>query len=186
MTRLDDLLTYDDGARQGRGLGLGTRGALIPIAVVAISLAAWSFSHWLGVGTPFLLIFAVVAALAVVQQVIRVLDIRRIPPTLRDNPPVVETTQPAPDGIRIASRSWNQRLEYAQDDANHFARMIQPAFQEIIDERIRLAHGVTRSNDPDAYRQILGPELSRFLTEPLPRRMTPQMIATLVAQMEAL
>ena len=58
--------------------------------------------------------------------------------------------------------------------------------REIIDERVRLMHGVTSENDPEAYREIVGPVLLKFLSEPAPRRVTPNLIATLVAEMETL
>jgi hypothetical protein len=186
MTRLDDLLGYDDGlpTRQGRRVTL--RMVLVPILVVFLATCFWASMRAVGIDVPYPLLLAVFAALAAVQQTIRMLQIRRIPPTLRDNPPVASDGRAAPDGIRTTVRGWNQRLEYAQDDSRHFDRLIKPAMREIIDERVRLMHGVTSENDPEAYREIVGPVLLKFLSEPAPRRVTPNLIATLVAEMETL
>ncbi|HEY2794447.1 MAG TPA: hypothetical protein VGJ28_18945 [Micromonosporaceae bacterium] len=186
MTRLDDLLGYDDGLADRRGRRFSVRFVLVPIVILFFTTCVWALLRALDVGVPYLLILAVAIALAVIQQAIRTLEIRRIPPTLRDNPPIDDQQPHAPDGVRITVRGWNQRLEYAQDDARHFDRLIKPAMREIIDERVRLTHGVTSENDPEAYREILGPTLMKFLSEPAPRRVTPHMIAALVAEMEAL
>jgi hypothetical protein len=186
MTRLDDLFGYEDAPKRSMSRRPVVRwiGMLVGVFVLSYVIHALLWVHH--DGPPFVLVFATVAAFAALRHTLRVLDVQPIPRTLRGNPPVDQRSESADDGMRNAASSWNMRLDYAQDEPRHFERIIRPAFIEIIDERIRLGHGVTREADPERFREIVGPQLWKFMTEPVPRRMTPQMIAAVVAQMEEL
>jgi hypothetical protein len=186
MTRLDDLLSYDGEEKRSRSRRPPVRWVFILIGVVVVSFLTYEFLRIQDLGTPFALVLTSVAALTALWQILHVLNIRPIPSTLRSNPSIKRQPESIDDGMRRAVTSWYDRLDYAQGEPRQFARMVRPAFVDIIEERIRFAHGVTRATDPELFREIAGPELWTFMTEPIPRRVTPQMIATWVAQMEAL
>jgi hypothetical protein len=188
VTRLDDLLTYDDHARRSRPRRAGTaRKVLIPVVVaLTISVVAHLVLNIIRVGVPFALVLATAMAIVALRYTLRALEIQRLPQTLLASAPVRHMAQSKTDGMSEAARSWNNRLEFAHDDSGRLDRLIRPAFVEIIDERVRLGHGITRASDPDLFRQLVGPELWKFMTMPVPRRFSPHMIATLVAQMEEL
>jgi hypothetical protein len=188
VTRLDDLLTYDDHARRPRRRSSGVvRKVLTPVIVaVTISVVAHLVLVGTRVGVSFALVFATVTALVALRYTLRALDIQKLPQTLLASAPVRHMVQPKTDGMSEAARSWNNRLEFAHDDSGRLDRLIRPAFVDIINERIRLGHGITRGSDPELFRQLVGPELWKFMTMPVPRRFSPHMIATLVAQMEEL
>jgi hypothetical protein len=186
MTRLDDLLAYDDsdGRRRQRPSRSGLGVALPLIAIGSIGI--WWLLHRFGIGTPYLLIVASLLAIYGLRYILGTIGAPTLPRTLRDQPPRSPERPADEDGVRLATRTWDQRLDYAQDDARHLTHLIQPSFRDVVDERLRLVHGISRSSDPDRARALIGPQLWKFLTEPVPRRVTPQEIAALVAQMEAL
>jgi hypothetical protein len=187
LTRLDDLLTYDVHPKRSRPRRSGAWRLITPIVVaVVVSVVAQVVLKGMRVGVPFALVFASVAALVALRYTLRALDIQPLPATLRASAPVRRMPRVNSDGMSNAARTWSGRLEFAQDDPGRLNRIVRPALVDIIDERIRLRHGITRASDPERFGQIVGPELWKFMTEPLPQRFTPHMMATLVAQMEAL
>jgi hypothetical protein len=70
------------------------------------------------------------------------------------------------DALRAAVRRWEQRLGWSQSDAELFSRNVLPVFAELIDERLRLRHGITRASDPRRARELIGEPLWRFLADP--------------------
>jgi len=187
VTRLDDLLAYEDDARLTREGKTSTTWIVVStVFVVGGSLLLWWILAKATVGAPYALVLFTVAALVGLLHVTRRIKPPPLPATLRDNP-VSGRVQPNPaDGVRQAVRQWDNRLDYAQDDPRHITHLIQPAVIDIVDERLRLAHGISRAADPERAHQLIGPQLWKFITEPVQRRVTPHEMATLVAQMEAL
>jgi hypothetical protein len=110
-----------------------------------------------------------------------------LPDTLRDTqtrkPP---DRIPDSDGVYRAVRRWGSRLDWTASDTRRFAQTVQPAIASVVDERLRLAHGVMRSADPERARALCGPELWSFITTPAARPVRPNELAAIVAQMEAL
>lgn len=70
------------------------------------------------------------------------------------------------DTLRVAVRRWEQQLDWAQHDAERFSRIVQPALAELVDERLRLRHGITRASDPRKARELLGEPLWQVLDDP--------------------
>jgi hypothetical protein len=186
MTRLDDLLAYDEDEARRRRRASGGRLAITIPALLVFGLALWLVMRWARISTPLPLVYGALFALYALRYVLGLVSAPKLPPTLRSAPIRPPGPSTGDDGVRQAVGRWNQRLEYAHDDARHMAHLIRPAFTELVDERLRLRHGISRTTDPARAYALIGPELGRFITETGPRQATPQEIATLVAQMEAL
>ncbi len=185
MTRLDDLLGYEeeDAAPTNRGTG---RPAAAIVVILILSGLLWWFFGKLSVHTPYPLILGLLATAYLLRWILTSIKAPKLPLTLRDVPRSARGGPDSVDGMRDAVRRWDQRLDYARDDPRHMTHLIQPGFTEIVDERLRQAHGISRASDPEAARALCGPRLWKFITEPVPRRVTPQEIADLVSDMEAL
>jgi hypothetical protein len=158
-------------------------------AVICVGLASvvYGYLHLRGVAVPYVLIVTVFLAGDAMIELIRRLSPPPVPDTLRDTQePKPPTGVPDADGVFRAVRSWTYRLEWSEADAARFANIVQPQIVAIVDERLRLRHAIERRVDPDRAREVCGPELWRFVTEPVDRWIDPKDLATLVAQMEAL
>ncbi len=90
------------------------------------------------------------------------------------------------DSLRTAVRRWEQRLDWAQSDADRFSRNVLPVLAELTDERLRLRHGITRSSDPRRARELIGEPLWLTLGDPGRRPPKRQELATYVEALERL
>jgi len=187
MTRLDDLLSYEDKPPSRRRWRLPARIIRTAIFCGIVSALVWEFLRLHGVGVPYVLLLTVIMAGGALYQMLRWLSPPRIPETLRD-------TQVAPgkehirdsDGVFRAVRRWAGRMDWTEDDLARFAQVVQPAIADVVDERLRQRHGIVRSTEPDRARELCGPELWTFITKPVTRRLSPNELAAVVAAMEAL
>jgi hypothetical protein len=188
MTRLDDLLSYDDAPRRPR------RRWPAPVRV-ALWLAVPLFIEWqldafvrraYGVDVPFLFVASATLCVLALRYILRALAAQPLPPSLRDAPPAPRTLSSAEDGVAEAVAHWNTRLEWAADDVSRFDQIVKPAIVDLIDERLRLQHGVSRAADPARARAVLPDALWSFIHTPTTRKMSAKQVAALVAQMETL
>ncbi len=187
MTRLDDLLTYEDEPRRRRSdRGLAYRIGSSVVVCAAGSWAIWLVLRQVRVGAPYVFVAGAVVTLVVLRAILRWVAAPDLPPTLRDVPKPRAPREMGNDGMQTAVRRWEARLEWTHRDLRRFASVVQVAFADIVDERLRLSHGISRQSDPVRAEQLVGPQLWKFLHEPINRSATPQEIAVLVAQMEAL
>lgn len=71
------------------------------------------------------------------------------------------------DGMAAAVRRWQRRLEWgatgAIADPGRFARTVGAPLGELVDERLRQRHGITRASDPERARAIVGENLWALL-----------------------
>jgi hypothetical protein len=88
------------------------------------------------------------------------------------------------DTLRAAVRRWEQRLDWVQNDGDKFSRTLLPVLAELIDERLRLQHGITRSSDPQRARELLGEPLWQFLDDPGRRAPKPRELSAYVDALE--
>jgi hypothetical protein len=88
------------------------------------------------------------------------------------------------DGLRRAVVRWERRLDAETPDLPRFVRVTQPALAEIVDERLRQRHGLTRASDPARARELLGDPLWVLLAAPVRRPITPKQFEVLVARLE--
>jgi hypothetical protein len=129
---------------------------------------------------PLWFIFCVSCAIVAVYQAVR-----RVRPPLparaawRRHAP-----DPPPDGLRGAVKRWETRLEWCYADNGAYNRKVLPLLGEIVDERLRQRHGITRESDPARARKLIGEPLWTFLAGPGRRPPAPRELANLIAWME--
>jgi hypothetical protein len=189
LASIDDLLEHgDEPAGRGRRGG-GTAGWVAKSMLLAAGLAALGklLLNGGGVAVPYPLLFAAALAVLVLRRVLR--QVRPAPaPRARRRGDRDESAYlfGGGDALRSALTRWENRLEWVRDDAPRFARTARAGLAEIVDERLRQRHGLTRSGDPARARELLGDRLWRFLSEPVSRTPTPRELAALVGEVERL
>ncbi|GAA2490324.1 hypothetical protein [Winogradskya humida] len=88
------------------------------------------------------------------------------------------------DLLRVGVRRWEQQLDWSQNDADRFSRIVLPALSEMADERLRLRHGFTRESDPGRARELMGEQLWQLLNEPGRRAPKPRDLSAFVDALE--
>ncbi len=160
------------------------------LTVAVPLIAAWVLDRMLrgifGVAAPYAYLASAALCITALRVVLRVLNPPKLPASLRDAPPEPAMLSTADDGIDEAVAGWTGRLEWSRDDSKRFDQMVKPGLVDIVDERLRLVHGVSRHGDPGRAQAVVPQRLWSFIHEPTTRNMSPQEIAALVAQMEAL
>ncbi|MGH3740598.1 MAG: hypothetical protein ACRDT8_10705 [Micromonosporaceae bacterium] len=81
-------------------------------------------------------------------------------------------------------RRWVGRLGHVNGDLSSFRQLVQPMIVAVIDERLRLVHGVSRQRDPQRVRELLSDPLWIFVTEPARRVPKPAQLVALAEQIE--
>lgn len=133
-----------------------------------------------GIQVPYPIVVLFLAALVAPFVLARWVEDQGIPTTLLTDPVTDRSFPEADDAVRVAVSRWDLRLEYRNEDAFR-AR----ALTDLIVDRLRLVHGVDLAAEPERVRALVGPRLWAVLNEP-PRSMSPQVLAGLLAEMEAL
>jgi hypothetical protein len=191
-TTIQELLRHEEEPLPEERRPRSTAGWAVKITLSAAALAILivGMLRFFGVGLPYPLVFAALLAVFVLRRLVRLVA---APPPARA---AMVHRQPAdddggyqwgaPDGLRSAVGRWETRLEWGQDSAERFARSIQPRLAEIVDERLRMQHGISRTADPAAARELLGEPLWTFLTTPVTKSPPPREVAVVLARMEEL
>jgi hypothetical protein len=185
---IDELLRYEDepAPRMKRPPSVGgwiVRTLLIAAAVTAVTVV-------------LLRLFGIAVSVGgVLASVLAVLILRRVTAQVAPPPPPRARTHRGSgtddglqkwgerDALRVAVKRWENTLESADGDAARFVRVL-PALAELVDERLRQRHGVTRAADPARARALLGDALWTFLARPPQRGVTREQWSTVVGQME--
>jgi hypothetical protein len=187
VTRLDDLLSYDDPPRRKRRRRPNTRLVRFTVLAVIASLLIWGFLRSRGVAVPYVLLLTICLAVVAMIEIIRRLSPPQVPDALRDTQVVTpKPGMPDADGTYRAVRRWVQRLDWSRDDMQRFVTRVRPAIVELVDERLWLRHAVSRATEPERAQALCGPDLWGFITVPVTRTISPNELATVVAAMEAL
>ncbi|WP_117209971.1 hypothetical protein [Allorhizocola rhizosphaerae] len=92
----------------------------------------------------------------------------------------------APDGVAQAIARWDTMMDWSHTDAARFNRKVLPRIAEVVDERLRQRHGITRAGDPQRARAILGDPLWTFVTTPSRRPPQPRELDQIVTALEKL
>jgi hypothetical protein len=198
VTTLDDLLDHaEEEPEHERAAGRGPDTlwwwlAKATLWSVVLALPVWAFFRLGGLDVPYALLAMVLFVGRILRALLRWIDPRRLPRTLvRPSAELVSEDLAEAgdrDGLVAATARWDTRLSWVrlQGDKGQFARTIQPRLIEIIDDRLRLGHGVIRSADPAGARAVLGEPLWQFMTAPVPKNLTPRELAGLISLMEGI
>ncbi|GAA4979798.1 hypothetical protein [Actinopolymorpha pittospori] len=165
--------------------------AVVALRVLLISAVAAGGAYALLVlvlhaRVPYALCFVVV--LAVVLG-------RRLTVALTPAPPsqslVREDTEMTvygvPDRPFADVRRWEERLDLIRGDRDYYARVVHPSIAAVVDERLRVAYGITRTEHADRARELVGPGMWEFLSTDRPRRLpSPAELAAVVEKVEDL
>jgi hypothetical protein len=190
---LDDLLRYEDDEptphRQDKPPSR-YRWLIRPVVISLIGALTGGFIlRLLAVAVPYTLLFMILLAVQLLHRSLRWVDAKPIPQGLRG--PILspeDAESPPADGMQLAVARWDTRLSWVrmQHDPQQFARTVQPRLVQLVDERLRLRHGVARSADPARARAVLGDPLWTFMTTPVSTDVRPADLAALIRQMEEL
>ena len=194
-TPLDDLLdsAHEEPEPEPTGRAAESLGWWLAKAVLwstVLALPFWVFFHLAAFDVPYELIAMVLFVGRVLRALLRWIDPRPLPGTLiRPSAELVSEDQveaASRDGLVTATSRWDNRLSWVKThhDKGQFARTVQPRLVEIVDERLRVRHGVVRAADPAAARTVLGEQLWTFVTTPVPKNPTPREVAGLISLME--
>jgi hypothetical protein len=190
---LDDLLRYeeDEPTPHRAPVPPSRYRWLIPPVVISLigALAGGLLLRALGAAVPYPLIFMILLAAQLLYRWLRWVNPQPIPRGLRLGVFATEGEEQSPtDGLQLAVTRWDTRLSWVrlQNDPHQFARTVQPRLIQLIDERLRLRHGIVRSVDPARARAVLGDPLWTFTTTPARANVTPADLAALIRQMEAI
>jgi hypothetical protein len=110
----------------------------------------------------------------------------RPPPPSRQAGRYHEEKPSVPDGINSAIARWDYMLDWCHTDVARFNRRALPRLGELVDERLRQKHGITRATDPEAARGLLGDPLWTFVTMPSRRPPNPRDLDLIVTALEKL
>ncbi|HKS98549.1 MAG TPA: hypothetical protein VJT31_03380 [Rugosimonospora sp.] len=186
---LDDLLTYEE-PKPTSHRERPTRWLLRSVLVAAAgALVGYAILRLSGLYVPYLLLFAALFTVLLLRRVLRGVPVRPVPESLRQPPatPVAgEGGWGDRDGLQLAVTAWDARLSWlhSRTDPRQFIRSVQPRLVQIMDERLRLRHGVTIEGDPQRARELLGEQLWLFVTRPVTKNPTPREFAALVKHVE--
>lgn len=186
---LDELLTS---AREHRSEPERSRfrvSGLIKIAIPAVALGFVAYHLLLASGwrAPYLLVTGVLLALGVTARIVfAAYAPREAVPDADEAEPAEWGYQSSHDRPYDGIRRWISRLSHVDIDRTSFPRVAQPAIVALIDERLRLRHGVDRQRDPRRARQLLGEPLWTFVTQPMTKSPKPAAMAALAEQIEKL
>jgi hypothetical protein len=158
-----------------------------------LAFPIWALARSTGFGVPYPLVAMLLLEVRVLRGVLRWVDARPLPDSLtRPSADLVSADQAEAshrDGLVMAMRRWETRLSFVRlhgDRGAQFARTAQPQLVELIDERLRLRHGVVRAADPERARSVLGEPLWRFVTAPVRKNLSIREVSELISLMEAL
>ncbi|MBM7784300.1 hypothetical protein [Tenggerimyces flavus] len=139
------------------------RSQLLKTGLVAVAIAGglWVLTSALfRVKIPFVLLLALV--LAVVGSRAVLLGLRspmKQALLIREDsdPPILGLL---PDRPFAGARRWEYLLDGAREEPALFAKTVRPELVRLMDERLRLAHRIDRTKDPERARAVIGPVLA--------------------------
>jgi hypothetical protein len=194
VTSLDELLRYEEEPPPPPPPRDDNRRWAIRVGVVSVLGAGVAYALLLtsGVAIPYLLLLFILVVAQVVRRVLVLSAADPVPSTLRRSsaewPGQDQWAELPRDGLHLATARWDTRLGWMRlrDGPEQFARNVQPRLVEIIDERLRLKHGITRAREPERARAVLGETLWRFVTAPVTWSISGRDVAALIEAMEGI
>lgn len=189
---LDDLFGTVEGqpaAFAGSGNARWLLGrAFLSVAVGAVIYGGLMFLEYV---VPYPLIVVTVFTAALVKHLLSGLGIRRLPRQLTGQGlrAVVTGRRPYPeadDGIAIAVGQWQSKLVSSGRGRGKLPRQTVSDLRDLVDERLRQRHGVTRDTDPVRAQEMMGEHLWRMLHATRGSSPTQEDVALAVQRIEEL
>lgn len=160
---------------------------------VALGAVIYGLLYLARYAAPYPLLVVTIFVITVLRHIHRRLAICPLPPQItgrgiRPMEPGVARPQrsdPDADGLDLAVGQWIGRLERSGRDPTWFADKVQGRMGELVDERLRLRHGLTRASDPRRAREMMGEHLWKMLQDSSVGG-TPRDMAQVVTRIEEL
>jgi len=195
VTTLDELLSgqEDEPARKPARNRADTLWWWLAKALLwslAVALPIWAALRAGGLLVPYPLLVMLALVTRVMRALFRWIAVGPLPDTLlRPSAELVSADQVDivhRDGLAMATRRWDTRLSFARlhGGKDQFARVVQPKLVELVDERLRLRHGILRPADPVRARAALGEPLWQLVTTPVAKNPSPREVARMITLME--
>lgn len=192
MSILDELLRYEDDEPVSHRLPRrpsSFRWLVKPVLIAGIgSVVGVLLARLVGLAIPYPLVFMLLLAAQLLYRTIKWIAPAPVPSTLlRDVTPRRADPADLPaDGLYLATTRWDTRLAWVrlQHDPEQFGRTVQPRLVQLVDERLRLRHGIIREREPERARRLVGDPLWTFLTRPVHQNVSPRELAELITMME--
>jgi hypothetical protein len=191
-TLIDDLFTFEEDEepgpladRSGTGLRWWIKAVFVAAALAAVAVFGLRL---FGYTVPVPAVVGVIVALIALRRVTTSL----VPPQLtRNRRRSAANTEDGTynftdrDALRTVVGRWERLLHRAGSD-NGSARAVQRTLADLVDERLRQMHGLTRAGDPERARALLGEQLWAFLATPPTRNLAPRDAAAYIQSLERL
>lgn len=180
---LDDLLHAASEHRATPDPGeISVRVVLRILAISAVAaFAAYQLLLLVGYRVPYLLLLGVPTAGLLAR---RITARTHGPPPPKERRPAAEDRPQ--DTAYQGARRWVSRLAGDAYDRDDFSQRTYPMIVTMVDERLRLRHGIERRRDPQRARAVMPEELWRFVTQPPRRRPRPAQLTLLARQIKNL
>lgn len=139
------------------------RSQLVKAGLVAVAIAGglWVVTSALfRVKIPFVLLLALVLAVVASRAALLMLRSPKQQVLLvREDvdPPILGLL---PDRPFAGARRWEYLLDGAREEPALFAKTVRPELVRLLDERLRLAHRIDRTKEPERARAVIGPVLA--------------------------
>jgi hypothetical protein len=194
MSSLDELLRYEEEEPASHRVAprpSSFRWLVRPVIIAVLgSVIGGLMMRAFGLAVPYPLIFMILLAAQLLRRTLAWVNPAPIPVTLlhQVRQPTGEHHSTPADGLYLATARWDTRLAWVrlQHDPEQFARTVQPRLVQLIDERLRLRHGVLRDREPERARELLGEPLWTFVSRPVRQGMSPRDVTALIGWMEKL
>ena len=190
-TLIDDLFTFEAeeeepvaGRPGATGLGWWFKALLVAAALAAVAVFGLRL---FGYTVPIPAVVGVFVALIVLRRVTTSL----VPPQARRGRRRSAATDDGTynfadrDALRTVVGRWERLLQRGGSDAGS-ARAVQRTLADLVDERLRQRHGLTRAADPERARALLGDQLWSYLATPPTRNLAPRDAAAYVQSLESI
>lgn len=197
VASLDDLMEVGEQEPEpqpGRRLGGGWRWVVNTVLLAGTGTLAGALLLRITVekSAPYVLIFVGLVALRILLAVLAWVRNPLLPDTLRFRVASSQRVEESDlrDGLAIATQRWHRNLAWfglqGGADGEQFARTLQPRLARLVEERLRLRHGIDLRSNPQRARELLGEPLWALVTTRAKRCPSGRELAALVKQMEAI
>jgi hypothetical protein len=153
---------------------------LVFLDLMIVTYLATNHATTVARGELFVIILVLMAVVVTPILLVRRIEDRPVPAAMLTDPWIDNAFPESDDAVRTAVARWNVRLEVRNDDL-----IRRRVLADLVEDRLRLVHGVDVLGDPERVRRLVGPRLWSVLNAP-PQTLSPEQLAHLITEMEAL